>query len=676
MSSAPVMSTLPEIDGFLNALIESKVLDRGRVRSAWDAYQKESASPDVSELAGFLVQRGLLTSYQAERSAEGEAEKLLLGPYLLLEPLGEARFGTVFLALHRGDRRRFAVKVLPLRNLWKVQQAKKQTVLFQTMPPQRAIVPMVEVDTANGSHYLSWPFVEGETLAALVQRSGPLPVGEACRIFAEVADGLAMCHAAGLFHGMLSPGNILLGTDGHASLLDLGLGAILAENMDDESMLDTISTANSALEMMNYSPPETIADPSVRNAAADGYGFGCVMYAVITGTLPFPEGSVVDKMIAHQTRLPVSLRTLNPDLPADLEELIFSLLRKLPDRRPGMREVKDALEAISVGLPVDVPSTIPFGKLSLGYDQVEELLAEVLSTQAPSNETPPRTAPVKPYRATPSHLSLEGLIDFDVPGDLQSGNSPVSFRPNSEIPEQKPSPQLTPKSVDRAASVPELLLPVGGVMRTLSLPNSSAAATVAKPIPPGPVTPKNWERPPAPVNWAAAPANRDPHSVRPPVVVPPPPQFNTMLSRGLRKKLLFWKPSADTVQLSVFGAPEVAPGHRVNFLVYAHSPEAFSNVVTLCRALRSDSDLLGAGYLDVPVSRGTDVSIHLALTYAGVAKSLVKFTWIGQTQPRTFEVFVPWESPTGLSSGVVTAGIDKTVVASIPLHFIIPSRHG
>ena len=66
--------------------------------------------------------------------------------------------------------------------------------------------------------------------------------------------------------------------------------------------------------------------------------------------------------------------------------------------------------------------------------------------------------------------------------------------------------------------------------------------------------------------------------------------------------------------------------------------------------------------------------MHLALTYAGVAKSLVKFTWIGQTQPRTFEVFVPWESPAGLASGVVTAGIDKTMVASIPLHFVIPPR--
>ena len=672
MSSAPVMSTLPEIDGFLNGLIESKVLDRGRVRSAWDAYQKESASPGVSDLAGFLVQRGLLTGYQAERSADGEAEKLLLGPYLLLEPLGAARFGTVFLALHRGDRRRFAVKVLPLRNLWKVQQAKKQTALFQTMPPQRAIVPLVEVDTANGSHYLSWPFVEGETLAALVNRSGPLPVGEACRVFAEVADGLALCHAAGVFHGMLSPGNILLGADGHASLLDLGLGAILAENMDDESMLDTISTANSALDMMNYSPPETIADPSVRNAAADAYGFGCVMYTAVTGALPFPEGSVVDKMIAHQTRSPVSPRTLNPDLPAELEGLIVSLLRKPPGSRPGMRGVKDVLEAISVGLPVDAPPTIPFGKLSLGYDRVEELLAEVLAAPAPASDAPPRAAPAKPYRATPSHMSLEGLIDFDVPGDVQSGNSPVSFRPTGEMPEQKSPPQLTPKSVDRAASVPELLLPVGGVLRTLSLPNSSAAA---KPVAPGPISAKSWERPPAPVNWGAAPANRDPHPVRPPVVIPPPPQFSTLLSRGLRKKILFWKPSADTVQLSVFGAPEVAPGHRVNFLVYAHSPEAFSNVVTLCRALRSDSDLLGAGYLDAPVPRGTDVGIHLALTYAGVAKSLVKFTWIGQTQPRTFEVFVPWESPTGLTSGVVTAGIDKTVVATIPLHFIIPTRH-
>ena len=103
-------------------------------------------------------------------------------------------------------------------------------------------------------------------------------------------------------------------------------------------------------------------------------------------------------------------------------------------------------------------------------------------------------------------------------------------------------------------------------------------------------------------------------------------------------------------------------------------PRTHSDVATLCRAMRSDSELLGAGYLEVPVRRGIEVSLHMALAFAGVAKSMRDITWIGQTQLQTFEVFVPWESPPGLASGVVTAGIEKTMVASIPLHFVIPNR--
>ena len=672
MPPAPAIVAPSEIEAFLKGLIESKVLDGGRVRTAWEAYRNETSSPDLPELAEFLVHRGLLTPYQAECGIVGEAGKLLLGPYMLLEPLGSTRFGTGFLAVHRGDRRRFAVTVLPIRSLWKVLQAKRQATRFGTLPSHRAIVPLAEIDTANGSHYLSWEFVGGDTLAELLDRSGPLSPNDACRFFAEVAEGLAVCHAAGLFHGLLCPANLKLGNDGGARILDLGLGAILAENMDDESMLDTMSTASSAREMMDYCAPETIADPTVRNAAADGYSLGCVLYAVVTGARPFPGGTVVDKMIAHQTRSPLPIRSLNPAVPPALESLIHSLLNKDPASRPGLREVKNALEAMAVDSPVDASFAMPFGVNTLGIHGFGEQLSEAVSSVASPDETFTQTSGYTPSRV---YESAEGSIHFDVPSAVSGAVAARPISPSDSILELLQAPReavpASPKTAENGSSVPDLLLPGTDRFRRLSLPNPLPIAPVAKPTPP---LRRNWVPLPAPVDCVSTTARSECQSVRPPVLLPPPPQFGSARRRGFQKQLFFWKPAEDTVQISVFGTPEIARGERVDFLVYAHSPQTHSDVATLCRAMRSHSELLGAGYLEVPVRRGIEVSLHMALAFAGVATSQRNITWIGQTQLQTFEVFVPWESPPGLASGVVTAGIDKTMVASIPLHFVIPNR--
>ena len=660
MSPAPLTAAPPEIERFLASLIEANLLDAESARGVWDEFQRGSGSSDIAEVAEFLVGREWLTAYPAECAVAGDAGRARVGPYLLLEPVGAGRFGSDFSAIHRGDRRRYTVKLLPLRSLWSVRQAKRLANRFRSLPEHKSVVPLAEIDTASGSLYLSWLRTEGETLDALP----PLPPHTACRLFADVAGGLAVCHAAGIFHGMLAPSNIALGADGSAKILDWGLGVLLAEHPGEESMFDTMSRANSAREAMAFTAPECFADPSIRSAAADAYALGCVLYAALAGAPPFPDGRAVETMIAHRTRMPAPLRTVNPAIPAALEDLIAALLQKSPESRPGLREVREILESLAVGLPVDAPSTIPFGALTLGVGQFEAMLED-----KPVRSNPEITGG---YKASQIFESSEGLIDFDVPGDGPSAETPPSYR---RTPSPVPSVPAAALTADHGDSVPVLLLPESGSPRKLSLPNSAPAAVNPKPAtPPPPPLKSNWSQLPTPVNWVSASSKSASRAARPPVDLPPPPNFSSGLARGVRKQLLFWKPAGDTVQLSVFGAPEVAAGQRVNFLVYAHSPDAYSNVATLCRAMRPDAELLGAGYLDVPVNRGADVNLHLALSSAGVAKSLVKFTWIGQSQHRTFEVFVPWESPPGLASGVVTAGIDKTMVASIPLHFIIPGR--
>ena len=359
MSSAP--PTVLDPDRLVSDLSAVRLLSADRGARLLAEYKQHGSHGTFLD---HLLTAGALTAYQADKVAAGQAAGLMLGPYLLQEPVGSGSLGTVFQAVHRGDRRRVAVKVLPLRSLWNVLQAKAVVRRLAELPPHPAVVPLADVDTAGQSHYLAWPFVEGETFESLVRRTGPLPPAHAARLLAEVVDGLAALHAHGIAHGLLKPANLSLGADGRPRLLDVGMGAILADNIAaGESMLDTISTANAAISSFDYAAPETILDPSVRTPAADVYSLGCVLFCLLTGSPPFPDGNAVDKMLAHQTEPPPPVRNLNPLVPESLAELVERLMQKAAADRPtDLPAVRLALLAASDDKPAAAPSA-PAGRV-------------------------------------------------------------------------------------------------------------------------------------------------------------------------------------------------------------------------------------------------------------------------------------------------------------------------
>src|SRR5579885_2612747 len=96
----------------LDELTAARVLDADQAARVLGEFQAAGASADAAGLADFLVGAGLLTPYQAEQALVGEARRLAVGPYLLLEPLGTGSFGQGFRAVHRSTRARYAVKLL------------------------------------------------------------------------------------------------------------------------------------------------------------------------------------------------------------------------------------------------------------------------------------------------------------------------------------------------------------------------------------------------------------------------------------------------------------------------------------------------------------------------------------------------------------------------------------
>jgi serine/threonine-protein kinase len=227
--------------------------------------------------------------------------------------------------------------------MWNVRLARRQVRSFANFA-HPAVVPFVDVGTAGGLHYLAWPLAEGHSLESVVQHQGKLPVGQAVLYAVQTAQGLTAAHQNNLFHGLVKPSNVLVGSDNQARILDFGIGSLLVEN-DGESLVDTMSTANTLTSGLDCASPESIMEPTNRTPAGDQYSLGCVLYFALTGRVPFPEGSAVEKMMAHQTKEPAAIRELAPEVAEGLEAVVKKMMAKAPDQRyGGCDEAVEALE--------------------------------------------------------------------------------------------------------------------------------------------------------------------------------------------------------------------------------------------------------------------------------------------------------------------------------------------
>lgn len=412
----------------VSEVTRSYLIERGQLEPLASDFVKQHPYADANALAEHLIEQRMLTRFQAERVLEGQVKSLVMGPYILLEPIGAGSMGAVFRAEGKADRLHYAVKVLPMRSLWNVRLARRQVRAFSELPPHPAVVPFVDVGTAAGTHYLVWPLVEGETLETRVQRDGPQAPAEAARIARQIADGLQLCQRHGVFHGLLKPSNVMIGPDGQVRMLDFGIGALLAENKDD-SLMDTMSTSQASAGMLDCAAPESILDPTRRNAQGDQYSLGCVLYFALTGQVPFPEGNAVDKMMAHQTKDPPAIRELNPNVPAGLVGVVDRLMEKVPeDRYRGFPEVIAALDGADLSQLPPLPST---DHLTL---------------------TPPPSAADRSSVALPSSAMTRSSAAFKLP------SPPLQPRPAGQAPAAPPHP-APPPAAPPAAEAPLPVVP-------------------------------------------------------------------------------------------------------------------------------------------------------------------------------------------------------------------------
>jgi serine/threonine protein kinase len=333
---------------FVWDLRRSNLIDRGQLDQVIGEFLSKNPGAEPPALADYLVQQGILTQFQADRLLQGKTQGFVLGPFTLMDALGTGSMGTVYKAHSKNDNNWYAVKVLPRRSMWNVRIARRKVRLFEQCQ-HPTVVPFVDVGTAGGMHYLAWPLVEGETLEKMVQQQGKLNSPHAIRYAVQIAEGLEICHQQGIFHGLLKPSNLMIGDNGQVRILDYGIGCLLAET-EGESLVDTMSTANSVNSGLDCASPESIMDPTNLTPVGDQYSLGCLLYFCLTGQYPFPDGTAVEKMMAHQTKQPTPITDLEPDIPSELVTLVERLMQKEPrDRYASCRDVLDILRRLSGG---------------------------------------------------------------------------------------------------------------------------------------------------------------------------------------------------------------------------------------------------------------------------------------------------------------------------------------
>lgn len=303
----------------------------------------EEASP-VSDPATCIYEGADL---KVPADAEGPSE---LGPYSLRKKLGSGGMGVVFEAEDRNLRRSVALKVMKpsLASVARARERFRREAQAAAAIEHEHIVTIYQVDEDQGVPYLAMQLLQGESLQSRLERLGRLPMDEVLRIGREVAEGLAAAHERGLVHRDIKPSNIWLESEavrdrgGKVKIVDFGL----VWTAEKEGRL---TESGALLGTPGYMAPEQARGKGF-DPRCDLFSLGCVLYQMGTGQVPFQGPDVLATLVSLALDQPPKPRTVNPEVPAALSDLIMQLLGKAPEQRPSsVGAVAEGLAALENG---------------------------------------------------------------------------------------------------------------------------------------------------------------------------------------------------------------------------------------------------------------------------------------------------------------------------------------
>jgi len=277
--------------------------------------------------------------------------------YRIEAKLGAGGMGVVYRAVDSRLDRKVAIKVLPASALSSadrerrfVQEAKAASSLNHPN-----IVTIYDINTqeleGESIQYIAMELVAGETLHHLIRGKG-LRIRDALKYATQIADALAVAHAAGIVHRDLKPSNVMVTPQGLVKILDFGLAKLggttkpdaYAETMHAQGA--PLTEEGMVLGTVAYMSPEQ-AEGKQLDARSDIFSFGSVLYEMVTGRQSFSGASKLSSLSAVLYKEPQPVAEAVPDIPPELDRIISRCLKKDPERRwQTMADVKVALEEL------------------------------------------------------------------------------------------------------------------------------------------------------------------------------------------------------------------------------------------------------------------------------------------------------------------------------------------
>ena len=252
--------------------------------------------------------------------------------YRIIKRLGTGGMGTVYLAEHRLMDRPVALKVIRddlLGNEGLVTRFRREVRAAARLASHPNVVAAHDAEQVGETHVLVMEFIEGTDLARLVERRGPLPLGEACEYARQAAVGLQHAFEDGMVHRDIKPQNLMRTTRGQIKILDLGLARFASEVTSQAG----VTALGMVLGSADYIAPEQISDPHTADVRADIYSLGCTLYYLVAGQPPFSDGTLIQKLKAHSDHAPRPLDELRADAPPELARIVERMMAKDPARR-------------------------------------------------------------------------------------------------------------------------------------------------------------------------------------------------------------------------------------------------------------------------------------------------------------------------------------------------------
>ena len=270
--------------------------------------------------------------------------------YRLSRELGGGGMAKVYVADDPALGRRVVVKVLApdLAAGVDIDRFKREIQVAGSLHHPRIVPVLSAGQSGDELLYYTMPFIEGESLRALIDRERQLSLDQALAITRDVADALEYAHAQNIVHRDIKPGNILIEREsGRAVVTDFGIARAIERAAD----ISTVTSTGFTLGTPTYMSPEQAGAEKEIDGRSDIYSLGCVLYEMLAGTPPFVAPTARALIARHMTEPPPSILVVRPELRADTQRLLEHMLAKTRAARLS--------DAAALSRAIDDPQRLP-----------------------------------------------------------------------------------------------------------------------------------------------------------------------------------------------------------------------------------------------------------------------------------------------------------------------------